>query len=275
MTAGISDIAVHYPIATLQGSHYLDGHLGFYKCGVTVPEADYMDVGELLIAEAGRDYTFIHPEVLDDNCTLDGNELVLPNRIHHGRFKVFVLPGHKTILWSNLKKIKKFYDGGGRVIATGTLPFKSAEFGHDKDVVRAIETMFGTREPSTSADYSLKANAHGGMAIRLNVLSPATLRKALDKALDVYDVQFETNKVLRYIHKIKDSRNIYLFANIAAKTIDTHARIRGRVQPEIWNPHTGEISKAECTHEAKAGMDVTVVRITLAPFKSVFIVGGR
>ena len=271
----VCDIAVLYPIATLQGSHYLDGPLGFYKGGVAIPEADYMDVGELLIAEAGRDYTFIHPEVLDDNCTLDGNELTLQNRIHIGRFKVFVLPGQKTILWSNLKKIKKFYDGGGRVIATGTLPFKSAEFGHDADVVRTIEAMFGAKEPGTSADYSLKANAHGGMAIRLNGLSGTNLRKALDKALDVYDVEFEINKVLRYIHKIKDGRNIYLFANITKKTIDTHAGIRGRVQPEIWDPHTGEISKVECTHKVEAGTDVTVVRITLAPFKSVFIVGGR
>ncbi|MHC4111593.1 MAG: glycosyl hydrolase, partial [Planctomycetota bacterium] len=160
-------------------------------------------------------------------------------------------------------------------IATGTLPFKSAEFGHDKDVVRTIEAMFGTEGPGTSADCSLKANTHGGMAIRLNVLSPATLRKALDKALDVYDVRFEPNKVLRYIHKIKDGRNIYLFANITKKTIDTHAKLRGRMQPEIWNPHTGEISKAECTHKVEAGKNVTVVRITLAPFKSVFIVGAR
>jgi hypothetical protein len=271
----VSDIAVLYPIATLQGSHYLDGPLGFYEGGVAVSEADYMDIGELLIAEAGRDYAFIHPEVLDDNCTLDGNELVLQNRIHPERFKVFVLPGHKTILWSNLKKIKEFYDGGGRVIATGTLPFRSAEFGHNKDVVRTIEAMFGAKESSTSADYSLKANAHGGMAIRLNVLSAATLRKALDKALDVYDVEFEGKKVLRYIHKIKGRRHIYMFANIAARTIDAQARLRGRVQPEIWNPHSGEISKAECTHEVEAGMDVTVVRVTLTPFKSVFIVGGR
>jgi hypothetical protein len=106
-------------------------------------------------------------------------------------------------------------------------------------------------------------------------LSPATLRKALDKALDVYDVDFEANKVLRYIHKIKDGRNIYLFANITKKAIDTHAKLRGRVQPEIWDPHTGEISKAECSHKVEAGTDVTVVRITLAPFKSIFIVGGR
>lgn len=44
--------------------------------------------------------------------------------------------------------------------------------------------------------------------------------------------------------------------------------------PEIRNPHTGEISKAECTHEVEAGIDMTAVRITLAPFKSVFNVAG-
>ncbi len=271
----ISDIAVLYPIATLQGSHYLDGPHGFYKGGVEIPEADYLDVGELLIAEAGRDYTFMHPEVLDDNCTVDDNELVLQNKIQLGRFKIFVLPGQKTILWSNLKKIKKFYDGGGKVIATGTLPFKSAEFGHDQDVVRTIEAMFGTKEPNNTADYSLKTNAHGGMAIRLNVLSGMILRKALDKALDIYDVEFENNKVLRYIHKIKNGRNIYFFANIETKTIDTHVRLRGRMKPEIWNPHTAEISKADCTHEIQAGMHITIVRTTLSPYKSLFIVGRR
>jgi len=271
----VSDIAVLYPIATLQGSHHLDGPLSFHMGGVAVPEADYMDVGELLITEAGRDYTFIHPEVLDDNCTLEGDELVLQNRIHQGRFKIFILPGHKTIGWNNLVKIKKFYDAGGKVIATGTLPLKSAEFGHDVDVVRTVEAMFGAIAPSKVADYGLKENAHGGMAVRLNALSGATLRKALDTTLDVYDVEFEGNKVLRYIHKIKEGRHIYMFANISPKTVDTRARLRGRMQPFFWNPHTGEISQAECAREIEAGVDIIVVRVTLAPFTSVFIVGGR
>jgi len=200
---------------------------------------------------------------------------VLQNRIHAERFKIFILPGHKTIRWSNLARIKEFFDAGGKVIATGILPFKSAEFGHDADVVRTVEAMFGAKESNTSTGYSLKKNAGGGMAIHLNVLSGTTLRKTLDTALDVYDVEFENNKVLRYIHKIKGRRHIYMFANIAAKTIDTHVRLRGRMQPEIWNPHTGEISQTECTHEIEAGLDVTVVRIILAPCKSVFIVGGR
>ncbi|MHC4640167.1 MAG: glycosyl hydrolase, partial [Planctomycetota bacterium] len=271
----VSDIAVLYPIATLQGSHYLDGPLGFYKGGVTVPEVDYVDVGELLIAGAGRDYTFIHPEVLDGDCGIEGDELVLPNKIHAECFKVFILPGHKTILWSNLKKIKQFYDHGGKVIATGQLPFKSAEFGHDKDVVLAIEAIFGTREPNASADFEVKKNRNGGMAIRLHRLNAQTLKTVLDVALKVYDVEYESNKVLRHIHKIKDNTHIYLFANISKTQTDTYARLRGRMKLEAWNPHTGEIIQPEYALEVEAGCDVSRVKLSLPPLKSVFILGKK
>ncbi|UCE46954.1 MAG: hypothetical protein JSW47_15245, partial [Phycisphaerales bacterium] len=271
----VSDIAVLYPIATLQGSHYLDGPLGFYRGGVEVPEADYMDVGESLIAEAGRDYTFIHPDVLDNKCLVDGDELILQNRIHPGRFKILILPGHATIRWSNLAVIGKFCEAGGKVIATGMLPFKSAEFGHDADVTQTVKAMFGGTESGGSNDYSLVENAQGGMAIHLNNLSRKTLGKALDVALDIYDVEFESNKLLRYIHKVKGGRHIYMFANIGQEPISTTARLRGLIDPNLWDPHTGKISEAEYAYEVESGLDITMVQLTLAPFKSVFVVGTR
>jgi hypothetical protein len=89
-----------------------------------------------------RDFTFLHPEVLDERCSVKGNLIKLNNQVNHEEYKVFIMPGHKTIRWSNLKKIKQFYDNGGKVIATGQLPYKSAEFGHDADVVATIKAMF-------------------------------------------------------------------------------------------------------------------------------------
>ena len=141
--AHVADIAVLYPIATMQAGHRLDGPLGSYDGGVTIPEADYVGVGEIL-AGYGRDFTFIHPEVLNEKCTVEDGKIVMSNAIHPGRFSVFILTGHKTIYWSNLKKIKSFYDRGGCVIATGCLPAKSAEFGYDAEVVQTIEAMFGS-----------------------------------------------------------------------------------------------------------------------------------
>ena len=48
----------------------------------------------------------------------------------------------------------KFYDHGGKLIAIGTLPSQSAEFGHDSDVVATIGKMF----PSVS-NFSITASS--------------------------------------------------------------------------------------------------------------------
>jgi hypothetical protein len=138
----VADIAVLYPIATLQAGYHFDGPLSPYSGGVNVPEADYVYLGELLATKVCRDFTFLHPEVLDERCSVKGDRITLNNRIHREEYRVLILPGQKTIRWSNLKKVKQFFDHGGKVIATGQLPCKSAEFGHDADVVAAIQAMF-------------------------------------------------------------------------------------------------------------------------------------
>ena len=271
----VSDIAVLYPIATLQGSHHLDGPLGHYKGGVAVPEADYVDVGELLITQTGHDYVFLHPEVLNEKCKIEGRELVLENKIHAERFKVFILPGHQTIQWSNLKTIKAFYDGGGKVIATGQLPHKSAEFGHDEDVARTIEAMFPHDARSTTSPVVVNRNDHNGVAIRLELLTVDAMRKALEIALGVPDVQYEDERVLRHIHKVRSGTDLYLFANVSEEPIDTHVRLRGQMTLEAWDPHTGAIAPIECTHAAAGAFRVTGVRLALPPFRSLLILGER
>ncbi len=269
----VADIAVLYPIATLQAGHYLDGKLGHYKGGVAIPEADYVDVGEMLSTELGRDFTFIHPEVLDEKCSMKGDTLRLNNPVNHESYRVMIIPGHKTINWSNLKKIKAFYDNGGKVIATGTLPRKSAEFGHDEDVVRTIEALFPTSEKA--AGESGRASASGGMAIFLKRPTAKALRDALDGMQRVYDVEFEEGKELCYIHKVKDGKHIYFLANLGKTRVNTSVALRGTLQPELWNPHTGGISRPEYSHGKRGTVDVTKVRIDLMPTRSTFIIAPQ
>lgn len=270
----VADIAVLYPIATLQGSHHLDGPLSYYQGGVEVPEADYLDVGEALIA-TGHDYTFIHPDVLDERCAIEGNELVLKNKIHAGRFKVLILPGHETIRWSNLQKIKAFYDAGGQVIATGQLPSKSAEFGHDEKVTWAIQTVFGGDAYSEAPplQFHFNANAPRGIAWRLGSLTTLNLYRALAFRLPVPDVKFQYGHVLHYIHKIKEGNHTYLFANIDEQPFDAYVRLRGQLDLETWDPHTGEIRPVDCAHEREGDCDVTRVRLSLPAARSVFLLG--
>lgn len=404
----VADIGVLYPIATLQAGHYLDGALGKMKGGVRIPEADYRAVGDLLIEKIGRDYTFIHPEVLNEKCTVEGSTLMLHNPVNYEAFNVMIMPGHKTIYWSNLKKIKEFYDTGGKVIATGALPYKSAEFGHDRDVVATIETMFqrnpeptrndirvsasstwqgpghgpelvidGSKETRWNAKSDMSAdqwleidfgqkkafdcvaitealdritaysiqyfdgndwvdcakgttlgekqiifdkviaskvrlyihtvaansasiaefsvalgdtplffapkttspginrNEAGGMAVFLEKPTTESLRDTLDSMQEVYDVEFETGKELRYIHKVKDGTHIYYFANLEESTVDSWIELRGKMSPEVWNPHTGDISKAEYSYAKRGSTEVTKVKLELQPEASLFVVARQ
>ncbi|MGE5296605.1 MAG: glycosyl hydrolase, partial [Solirubrobacterales bacterium] len=272
--AHVADVAVLYPIATLQGSHHLDGPLGHYQGGVAIPEADYVDVGELLAVNLGRDYTFLHPEILEDKCVVDGNELVLPNRLHPGRFRVLLLPGHKTIRWSSLKKIKAFYEQGGIVIATGQLPFKSAEFGRDGDVVRSVEAMFGTgtSQSEESERITIRRNRTGGYAIRLRTLTAESLAEALGVARTVYDVNFEPGQALRYIHKRWKGQDLYFFANLNPQSTGSTVTLRGSHDLEIWDPHTGQQEAIQPVHVTRSGIPCTQVELSLPYLRSVFLI---
>jgi hypothetical protein len=244
----VADIAVLYPIATLQAGYHFDGPLNHYVGGVNVPEAGYVCLGELLSTRLARDFTFLHPDALDEQCSVKGNRLRLNNKINREEYRVLILPGHRTIRWSNLKKIKQSWDNGGTVIATGELPSKSAEFGHDAEVVATIY---------------------------LNSPNESNLRQALALAQSVGDVEIESNPGLRYIHRVRDKADVYSFANVGAQAAAAAVQLRGKIEPEAWDPHTGKFSLRSYAHAVESGQSVTRLKLSLEPAHSLFIVGKR
>jgi hypothetical protein len=140
----VADIGMLYPIASAQTNFRFDAGYEYYKGGIT-PTADlnYMDISQTLTNNIRRDFTFLHPEILDERCSVDGDTLKLNNAINNEAYKVFIIPGANTISLSNLKKIKDFYDQGGKVIATRQLPYMSAEYEKDAEVQAIIQEMFG------------------------------------------------------------------------------------------------------------------------------------
>ncbi len=147
----VADIGVLYPIATLQAGYRFDGPRKPYDGGVIPPEADYMDVGEALALKARRDFTFVHPEVLEERGKVEGAEIRLENKVNAEQYKVFVIPGSRTIAWATLRKIKAFYDAGGKVVATTRLPDASSEPGKDAEVREAVAAMFGAAPAAAGA----------------------------------------------------------------------------------------------------------------------------
>ncbi|SPE32854.1 hypothetical protein SBA3_1920034 [Candidatus Sulfopaludibacter sp. SbA3] len=180
------------------------------------------------------------------------------------------------------------------VIASGMLPTKSAEFGKDQEVQQAMADVFGvSADAPLKADvrraqdrenfyvfwYYIKKNKAGGQALFLPNTHPWLMDFALKLVLPQRDVDFqmpiaplrrgnEYQGALTYIHKVKDGRDLYFFANSSPASIDTKVVLRGARPLRVWNPHTGEQQPAEFTQ----GNDVTTVHLLLPPVSSLFYI---
>ncbi len=265
----VADIGVLYPIATLQAGSWFGPGDPYQGC-VEVPEADYMQVGEALSLGVRRDFTYLHPEVLDEKCTVEGNQIVLKNKTNWERYRVFILPGSRAISVKTLRKVKKFYDQGGQVIATTLLPDTAAELGADAEVRRLVTAIFGSQKEGQS-------NSRGGRSWFLPSLQTPDLKSVLETALPDADVAFEqevttTGGNLSYIHKVNEGRHIIFIGNSSDQKVDNWLRLRGKLTPELWDPHDGKITPIECQHIKMKDGIATRVRVSLDPVRSVFLV---
>jgi hypothetical protein len=173
-----------------------------------------------------------------------------------------------------MSKVRAFFEQGGCVVATGQLPCKSAEFGHDVDVVQAVSALFGENalEPTGAVALDVRRGPRGGCAIRMQSLDAQLMRKALDSPGVCYDVAFQSDPPLRYIHKMRDGRHRYFFANLDPRCDGANVTLRGRHKLHAWDPHTGTVRPVEAAQARQGETDITCVSLKLPHNKSVFLV---
>ena len=248
------DIAVLYPIQTMQSGHYMDGPLGHYAGGVKIPGLDYVDVGINLFDSLGHDFMFLHPEVLDEQCTIKGNKLFLNNKIQYNSFSTLIVPGCRTISLSNLNKIKAFADAGGSIVFTTVLPEKATRKAEDSIVKAIISNMIDEKK-----------------AIFIKNPSVQNIGNVVDKLSSTYSVRFTGKERLRNIHKISGGRDILFFANPESKAKTTEIELDGTHKLEAWDPHTGKTGHAiNAIH--KNGK--TTFTLNLDKNKSIFVIAN-
>ncbi|MBZ5585537.1 MAG: hypothetical protein LAQ30_25730 [Acidobacteriia bacterium] len=300
-----ADVAVLYPIAAMQADYYFSSPPAsnrpgssptFYwalEGGLIPPENDYMDLGEMLFRGLRVDYTYLHPEVLSGRSIIDRGRLTLDNKENREAFRVLILPGGDTLSAGAAKRILEFYRAGGVVIATHKLPSKSAEFGRDKEVRAMVGEVFGfpAGDPDTAEirpvvddfkNYFANRNAAGGRSYFLPQPDIKLVNAVLREAVPVRDVDIqesptwpvkmgpEYDGALTYLHKVKDGKDIYFFANTRDTAVDAKVVLRGKKNLALWDPQTGERRKAECAYSEQNGEPVTTVRLALAPVTGIF-----
>ena len=297
----VADIAVLYPIESLEGWHQWECSLR-PKVGKDVPPGtDYNRISDMLTGQIRKDFTFVHPEeLLKDKYKIIDGKLCLSTRVTHQEYKLLIIPSSKVMSLASLNKIKAYYEAGGKIIATHQLPYKSADFGKDDEVVAIIHEIFGVDSSNMSYTGEIKVvNENGGEAIFLPLAEKDALDLAISSLLPDPDVSIEKVAVLdkpdalklpllgvdeyrnlpseklgmlSYIHKQKLGKEIYFFANSTDHAIRTKVSLKGILFPELWNPYTGQLGKKlDFTHETKNGKEYTSFFLDLSPVESVFI----
>lgn len=299
----VADIAVFYPIATLLSHARLNAPVDEKSLPDNTHPGDWVPPGTNLLAisdkltgEIRRDFTFLHPEVLRDRCVVKPGVLRLDNPNTWQEYKVVILPYAKLIEVGTLTKLKEFVEAGGKLISVGPTPYRqdgqvmtpaplpsrSADIGRDAEVVEAVRALFGC-EPDqvpSASPFVKQANAAGGAVYFVSNVNGPGLQAALDDALPVADVSFadpgpkiEPRKgMLSYLHKVRDGRSIYFFANTSEEMVDMDITIRGKRSLEAWNPHNGGKSTVETREVEVAGETCTSLRLRLDPTQTIFFV---
>ncbi|PQJ76586.1 glycosyl hydrolase [Polaribacter glomeratus] len=272
----VSEIAILYPIESLQAGFYFDAPENIRAGTWAYPEADYQQIGSILTNEIRQDFTFVHPEFLiTDTYVLENKSIILNNKVNHQDYKVIIIPGGKVISVKALQKIKQFYDAGGKVIATTLLPSKSSEIGKDEQVVALINDLFGKE---ASKNGQVQTNKKGGKAVFLANPSKEILEKTIENFHPNPSVYFENNPIIKselglfsYLHKVKEGKNNYYFANSSDQEINTTVFLRGKVQLENWNPKNGEVSNLrKGIYQKIKGEMYTKYQLNLSPVSSTF-----
>jgi hypothetical protein len=284
---------------------YLGGHMP--------KELDYMTVGEYLFRYLRMDYTYLHPEVFDEKCKIEENEIHLDNAVNAEDYKLFILPGGSTIKASNAEKLLDYFNHGGKIIATSMLPYYSAEFGKDEVVRNAMKMIFGVDEKSLLSNhytledkYLVHSNQAGGKACFIPGLEAGVLGEAVNLCLPIRDVAFKEmgmgrpyenlrsipNKIgevnfiyfnndsiknyhgaLTYTHKVKEGHDVYFISNSSQEAINTKVLIRGSKELAMWDPLTGKSVNIKSKHLINDGVDLTEFQLDLRGPEAMFFVG--
>ena len=283
----VADIALVFPIESLQAFYSFNapGNSPQLPPGAyAYHDADYQAVGEMLLSELHRDFTFVHPDALGGSqLQVTGNRLVMQNEVNNEEYRALVLPGGEVLSVAALEKIKAFHDGGGTVIATSLLPSRSAEFGRDEEVRLLVADIFGS-DPAGGDQPAIRRSAAGGQAVFLPVPSAELLGATLERLGLPPDVAFADNPTPRsgngvfgLIHRQKDGKDIYYFGNSSDTPVRTTVALRGRLAGlQLWNPHDGSVTDLEKVRYRDApGGGVTELELQVDPVSAIAIVGSR
>ncbi|MDR1097847.1 MAG: hypothetical protein LBL57_06930 [Tannerella sp.] len=272
----VARVGILYPIADLQ-SHYRFGEYKITNGREPVRGNSYYELIGMMTRKLRVDYTLIHPETLDERCTVEkGGILRMNNPKNFEEYSLLIVPWCRTIHVSGLAKIREYADRGGKVLFLGYYPEKSAEFSKDGEVGSLVDEL--RRNANVHFIDGLDEREIGeyirtNIDLTVRVDQVKVVREALPGHAERPASFRDTDCAFNVIHKTKEGMDFFFFGNPTdcglTAEISFHAGFGKRRRAELWNPHTGKI---ETLHPAETRDGRLSVTLPLEPVQSRFIV---
>jgi hypothetical protein len=179
----INDIAMLYPIYALHDKVYL--YEAPTKTDFEYPSTpfscNYMTVLNTVSTYAGQDITLLHPETVNSLCSTEDGILYMRNPFQTQKFRILILPGADMVSLENFRLVKKFYDEGGKIVATGALPKMAFEYHVDDEQTDPNDFlgMFDYGTPNDREVRSICRHIFGDEA-----LDPAIIKESFHNSND-------------------------------------------------------------------------------------------
>jgi hypothetical protein len=169
------------------------------------------------------------------------------------RYRVVVLPGVERMPLATLRTLHEFARAGGILIATRRLPTRAPGFqasAADHEAIRSLaRSLF--EGPEAKGTFVASDDAVGA-AIAPHLRPDFGFSPAAPE--------------LGVVHRHIDGGELYFLANTsnAQQRVAARFRVEG-MQPEWWDPHSGQIEAASVVERSREG---TTVALDLAPYAS-------
>ncbi len=206
------------------------------------------------VLEAGYDLDFFDDDALMKVGRVEKGELVLGGN----KYRVVVLPGVERIPLETLRKLDEFVRGGGVLIATRRLPALAPGFLATDAEQKEIDEISHRLFAGATAPAHFVENENQQLGSTLTGL----LRPDMALAPAVPSIGF--------IHRHTSDAEIYFVANTSNARQNVNATFRVEaMQPEWWNPFTGQTAPAEVQARPTGG---TTLALALEPYESRVVV---
>jgi len=238
--------------------------------GVT-HSANITGASDWINALRGYAYDSFNADALLRLAEVKNGHIVLPGGMSYAALiipgKHAMQPNPEYMSLEVVKKVKELINDGATVLLSG-LPEKVPGFkdypGQDNELGRlsANVSEFNTSERNVFPMGK-------GKAVRLPYREETFDNLGIERDFTVWEKgKYAEN--IAYTHRRGDNGDIYLISNQSSeqRIVEASFRVSGRV-PELWNPVTGEIGKANRWSNAEGRTNLPMV---LEPQESVFVV---